>query len=745
MAGMMEPADGMKRQTVVLRTRAVRSRAVAGGLVLAALAMGVAPSAAQQPAEAQAEGVGLEAVAGYQGRYLVGRRVPVTVTIEADRLVRGAVEVTVEGLTGSWSVPVEVPGGSDKEVVVVVSTPAAFVIDGVQVRLLGAGDPVAVEAPLEPLQSEEIVGLLPAVTPADAPPPFSYPEGVGTARFSPVTPELVAVAGAVDPIGTIVAGPEEVGRLDAAARASLLDWIDRGGRLVVDSPAGTPVAGLPDAWQPGQGSRIAAGLGEVRLSGGRAAAGAWDEVLEPTPTVSLAELQNFGMGMVGSIEMIGDSLARDAGIDALDLPWLLGFLAVYVVLVGPVAYFLLRRRRPSLGWLVIPALAGVFTVGAWVIGSDLRSGTTAAHGTVLETSAAGTRATTVVGTVSRSGGDGGATFPIGWTASSPDASQQFVFGPQTGGGLADVAVTNDPEGSRVRIPLAAGDFGVVRGSGPSADTDAGLTIEATSTGDAVTGTVTNTNEFTVEAAGVFLGRAAERLGDLAPGQTVEFSFEGNEFGLRDPFFPAEAEVWPQESGFGDGTLQPGSVVNLALLTEAMAPLGPNFRPRGVVTVVGWTRSLGSPVDVAGGDESTGRSAVVGRANVTTGDGGLARGAAHRELVRGPDGVELPDAGELGGPTQGLVWRFGLPSGTNDQPLTLVLPAYIPRIDVWTGSDWVTVDESAFDFTGDMFRLRTAELPAAGRQGDTVLLRGYILTDFGPISGDGIDLFTEGPS
>jgi hypothetical protein len=63
--------------------------------------------------------------------------------------------------------------------------------------------------------------------------------------------------------------------------------------------------------------------------------------------------------------------------------------------------------------------------------------------------------------------------------------------------------------------------------------------------------------------------------------------------------------------------------------------------------------------------------------------------------------------------------------------------------VWTGTEWVTVDETAFDFTGDMFRLRTAELPRAGRLGDTVLLRGFVLTDFGPMNGDGIDLFTEG--
>jgi hypothetical protein len=740
---MMEPAGGMQRPTGVL-TRLRRPAAplitavvIGGGVLVASLIVGAAPSAAQQDG---AEGVQVEVVAGYDGRYLVGRRLPVTVSIEADRLVRGAVEVAIDGLAGTWSVPVEVPGGSDKQVVVVIPSSAGFPVDAVQVRLVGSGEAITVEAELEPLQAEEVVGLLPGATPADLPPPLPFPQGIGTARFAALSPELLAIPGAIDPVGTIVAGPEELGRLDAAARASVLDWIDRGGRLVVDAAPGTPIAGLPEAWQPGAGSRAAAGLGEVRLSAGRAAAGAWSEVLEPTPTVSLAELQSFGIGMVGGMELIGDSLARDAGLNALDLPWLLGFLAVYVALAGPVGYLLLRRRRPSLGWIAIPVLAAIFTAGAWVVGSDLRSGTTAAHGTVLETSPAGTRATTVVGTVSRSGGDGGASFPAGWTASSVDNSQ-FGFGPGNGGGIADVAVTAGQDGSEATIPLAAGDFGVVRGTGPLDDTASGLTVEAASVGGGVSGSVTNTNDFTVESTGVFLGRAAERLGDLDPGETVEFQFEGNEFGLRDPFFPAEAEVWPQESGFGDGSFQPGSVVNLALLSEALMPLGPNGRPRGVVTVIGWTRDVRSPVDVSGGEPS-GRSAVIARANVTAGADGLARGAAHREVLRGPDGIELPDDDRIDAPVQGLVWRFAVPPGTGPQPLTLVLPAYVPRIDVWDGTTWQTVDETPFNFAGDVFRLRSVALPAGGRLGDTVLLRGYVMTDFGPVSGDGVDLFTE---
>ena len=39
---------------------------------------------------------------------------------------------------------------------------------------------------------------------------------------------------------------------------------------------------------------------------------------------------------------------------------------------------------------------------------------------------------------------------------------------------------------------------------------------------------------------------------IDPGETVEFEFEGDEFRLGDPFQPPEAEVWPTESGFATG-------------------------------------------------------------------------------------------------------------------------------------------------------------------------------------------------
>ncbi|MBC8099495.1 MAG: hypothetical protein H7Y11_08625 [Armatimonadetes bacterium] len=73
----------------------------------------------------------------------------------------------------------------------------------------------------------------------------------------------------------------------------------------------------------------------------------------------------------------------DVGIDGVELlpgysalpevTSLIGFLVLYIVLVGPVNYILLARiNRRELAWLTIPVLIVVFSVLAWATGFNLR-------------------------------------------------------------------------------------------------------------------------------------------------------------------------------------------------------------------------------------------------------------------------------------------------------------------------------------------------------------------------------------
>jgi hypothetical protein len=390
---------------------------------------------------------------------------------------------------------------------------------------------------------------------------------------------------------------------------------------------------------------------------------------------------------------------------------------------------------------VIPGLAVVFSGLAFLIGSDLRAGTKAAQGSVVESSAAGARITTLVGTVSRSGGDGRARFPEGWTAGGIDTS---FFGEGATGSGGDVTVSARSDGAETTVPLAAGGFGVLRGTGPT-DEDGGLVVEARTEGNRVIGTIRNDFPFRAEEVAVFSGRGAERVGDIEAGATAEFELDGNEFRLNDPFSPPEGDVWPQV-GFQRGAPDFENVVNLGILNETTINLGPNARPRGIVTAIGWTRSYDPPVEVGGEDDPAGRTALVSRAAITSSDGTVAVGAAHREIVRGPEGLELPDDDDLDGSVEGALWRFRLPTGSSG-PLEVDVPRYVGRLDAWDGANWVTVDVSEGidpnNFDGNIARQHTVALPDSVRLGETVWLRGFLYTDFGALDGAGIDVHTTG--
>lgn len=703
---------------------------------MAVAALVVVVSGPTTPAHAQAQqaDVRLEVDAGFGGSYIPGRRVPVHVTVRAERLVRGALEVTIPGQAGVWSTDVEVPGGGANDFVVVVPTPTMVELQEVRVRLAGGG--AAADAELEPLEDLELVGLLPEVTPPDLPEPLVLPADAGTARFVELDVDDVAVHGLLDPLGTVVAGPEELGRLAAGARAAVLDWVDRGGRLVLDATPGAPVAGLPDDWQPGPAGRRAAGLGEVRAVAGAAVAARWAEVVEPTPTASLPELMQLGGMPTVQVESVGTSVARDAGLQAVDVPWLVAYLGAYVALAGPVAFFALRRRR-ALGWVVIPVLAGAFAAGAFVIGSDLRTGTTAAHGSVFESGPAGTRATTVVGLVSRNGRDGVTSFAPGWTAGGVDTS--FFGGPQ--GGSVDVGVRSSATAVEASLPLAAGGFGTLRAAGP-VEPEGALVVGARSEGDAVVGTVTNDLPFAVEDVGVMVGRATDVIGRIGAGETAEFRIEGGELQRRDVYAPPEAFLWPGESGYGS-TFVVDSVVNLGAWNEAHLALGPNARAPGVATVIGWTRAVDGPVEVRGEGAPGGRSAFVTRTPVVSADGAVAPTSSHRELIRGPRGMELPDD-DVDANVEGSLFRLVLPQGGGG-PLAVDIPAYIGRLDVWDGAGWFVLDDSlggGGPVDGDVSRVRTEVLPPELFPAGALWVRAWILTDFGAaFDGVGLDLRT----
>ncbi|MBW3551003.1 MAG: hypothetical protein KY442_09360, partial [Proteobacteria bacterium] len=155
------------------------------GATVAVLLLGAVPPAAT-PAGAVTE---LEVDAGYGGAYRNRHPVPVRVRVRGDRLLRGELVVRSRGGFGDsvvTTVPVEVPGGSVKEVVVVVPTPSDT--DRLQldaVLTANGAEVTSGSATIRAASDQELVGLLPGVLQGREPPaPAPLAVDAGTARFA---------------------------------------------------------------------------------------------------------------------------------------------------------------------------------------------------------------------------------------------------------------------------------------------------------------------------------------------------------------------------------------------------------------------------------------------------------------------------------------------------------------------------------------------------------------------------------
>ncbi len=627
---------------------------------------------------------------GYGGTVHAGRSVPVWVEVAVDRLAQGTVEVTARASNGGPDravvrVPVEVPGGSAKSVFVAV--PAMQNWGGaleVSARLLDDDGKAVVTSPVQQVSfssDQEIVGLLPGAAEQHAAPVAArLLVDAGTARFAPLGPaELAEAPGSLDSIGSIIAAGRDVANMVPSDRAGLLHWVDRGGQLLVTSPAGATIEGLPEAWQPGPSGFADAGLGRVRLIGSALAEGRWDSLIEPTVVGQQAGagLSDGSFAFGGPVRSVGDSLAVDAGLRVPLIGPLIGFLLAYVLVVGPITAIVLNKRgRSELAWVVIPLVALLFTGGSYLGARVLRHGTELAHATVIESSDAGAAATTYAGVAARGAAEPELEFDRAWSAAASPTSAMASMRGQAG----DASVVITPRGPAAHLSLRAGEFGVAKGLGPSSTTG-GLVVSAKAeAGDRLTGTVRNTTEHDLDEVAVFLGWGGVLVGQLDAG--AERSWTMTSPALQQGQ-PPEQLVWPRAFGrFGEP--DEDTVVNLPLWQEHVGLSGAG-RPRGMAVAAGWTRDVDPRLTVDGRRRgAVGRTVVTGRAAVSS-DGWVREPSVRVEYLRGGDANAFRGGGGGG---RSSVLRFTLPAGTDaDAPLEIAVPVGTVA-EVWNGAQWV---------------------------------------------------------
>lgn len=640
------------------------------GALAVAVAGSTAPAATHAGAQASSQPT-VELNVGHAGQFEPGSPVVARVTIRTPRLFAG--DLVVSSNRVEITREVEVAGGSVKEFFVLVPTSPFERSLEVQ-AFLRKGDRVVTSvrdgADFNP--SEEPVGLLPgAAGSGELPGVVPLTVDIGTARFSRVAiPELDLAPDSLASLGTIAAASGEVGALSPEQRSALFQWVHLGGRLLVDEAPGTATAGLYDTSGDG---RASAGNGEIVAVDGAIAAGRWTGLIEPSERWSNQER--------GDSTMITDLVARDANIRQAGLGGLSVFLLLYVFLVGPVLFLVLRQSgRRQWAWAGIPGIALVFTIGAYVLGRDLRSNARPAHASILVSTPAGSLAKSWVGVNSTRGGTAKISFPRQWSAQS---SMFNGNGPRAGRD----ELNDGADGLEARIPLGPGEFGLLEGQGPVGQ-PGGLEIVAAPATDTdtttVSGTIKNTLPFAVEGVYVAVGNSAASIGNIAAGETAEWTAPVPVGAFGNQPLPDQIAA----TSFDGGRFDRANFGRRALVSEAQRSLGWTDAA-ATVSAYGWTSEYSPPVAAGGTRQVRGTTLVVGLAALP---GGFPGGGDVR-LMRG---TVFEGQGVMGGGRNGeaVVIRIDAAKTVNLTSALLDTPDGNGPPEVWIDGRWQPLGQAA---------------------------------------------------
>lgn len=217
---------------------------------------------------------------------------------------------------------------------------------------------------------------------------------------------------------------------------------------------------------------------------------------------------------------IVQALSNLPAVDLPDLGVLFALLLLYIALIGPLNYVILKRLdRREWAWVTMPVLVGVFAVGAYALGSTLKGTDTIVNQVGIVRTATGTDAgvgQVYIGVFSPTRASYDVEVSNGALLTNPIYLQSSQTGTpldvQQGetGRLRDFQVgfavlrTFRAE-APVRVPRLDADLGYRDGS--------------------IVGTLTNASELPLEDVAVNFGRGVQTFREIAPGQTVKIDMK----------------------------------------------------------------------------------------------------------------------------------------------------------------------------------------------------------------------------
>ncbi len=537
-----------------------RAARLLGGII--AVVSLAAPAAAwAQPDAADTPAVlTLDAQAGLDGWVDPARPVTIAASLAADALVVGTLEVSFGTTT---STAIEIPAGSVKEYVVEAPAPGrrrqmtVKVVDEagtelasqqLQVRTLAEG--VLVGA----IDAGDIESRLRGATTT----PTGAPVTTVALGASDIGPRLA-------PVSYLVVGSGALADLDASGRQSLTAWVKSGGRLlgpatelsaVAEIGSGEALAGAPVVVQ-----RV--GRGELGLveDPEEVTVEQWSAVLRDRP--SAAKIVDQSTQGWGSTLLAAASSAQEVSVPAL--PWLLAGIVVFIVLVGPVNFVILRAvGKPEWAWFTIPALSIVFLIAFWGVGRASLADFSATHGIVAIDDGSGARAEAGLMVQVESQGTHRLALPEGWVAAAPAGGMGAI---ETGTvGTGEVVFELDDLG------VAATELSWSPDSVP-------LDVTTESGPGGIEFTITNRSDVPMWAWGVVVnGNPHLGKDGLAPGASGTLTVEPYRSMLAS-FYEPRISVALQRRGVSPDSGFPGYEVTMPLAANAELRL-PELREAG---------------------------------------------------------------------------------------------------------------------------------------------------------------------
>jgi hypothetical protein len=606
------------------------------------------------PAAAQDNGLTMAVQSGYDGYYKANSLLPVIVTVANDGApIEGELRI-VQGSQSSgdrvvYNTPISLPTQSSKRIFMYIY-PVGFSAD-VEVELLDENGRSLLKTASDPIRQLMQDGLLYGVVTSE-PGNLDYLEDVVGRRSEAAVAylnldDLPDLPPAWNGLDVLVLHDVDTGQLSKAQREAMNAWINTGGQLVVAGGAGwqkTSTA-LADMLPVSiTGSETVADLPSLQATIG-------EPFRDPGPyLVTMSSLTNgalllhedgvplvaqrpFGQGSVTFLALdpslsplldwVGSETVWSTVADSVPplFPWgngfqngwaainavsslpalamppvlqLAAYLLLYIFIVGPLNYIILKRKnRRELAWVTIPVTVLIFSVGAYLVGFQLKGNDTIINQmsvAVGEVGSENMRVDTLMGLYSPRRRSYDVVMPI--ESMARPLSESF------GGGSVDTITRS----SGVILPDVRVDVSDVETfmaeSVPSALPLVGNASLSVNDGNIeLAATVRNDSDQELENVTLLIGLNVVSLGDIAPGQAVSSVeivgsvantglFMVNPGGYGSPLMRNAETILGTTNYYDDRVAYPRYQLLQALEDEYLA--GNSMSPNGRLLLTAWT-------------------------------------------------------------------------------------------------------------------------------------------------------------